>query len=104
MVGGPNNLPDIKINPLAVPSISKRLPVDAALQADHKLVLAPDTVHLSPQAQTAVHVQSVVQAALQSTPEVRPDRVQDASAKISAVTKDSGAQNAQLAEKLLTEN
>jgi hypothetical protein len=40
---------------------------------------------------------------LQSEPEVRPDRVQAALRTLSATTENSGAVNAQLAEKLLTE-
>ena len=103
MVSGSNNIPELKIKaPIVVPT-PRHIPTEATAkprpEAARKLIQAPDSVHLSPRAQVA----SKVKAAVETTPEVRPARVQEATAKLRAQTPNSSALNAKLAEKLLTE-
>jgi hypothetical protein len=104
MVSGSNDLPELKIQPPVVVPPARRIPTEPAAkaspEAERKLIQAPDTVQLSPRAQAASKVLTVAESA----PEVRPARVEEASAKLRAQTPNSSALNAQLAEKLLTEN
>jgi hypothetical protein len=105
VVTGPNNLPDPILNTPAVQAPVRRPAVDAAQKQPLQgpgpgLVQAPDSLQLSPQAQTASRVAAVVL----TTPEVVPSRVEQATAKILSQTSNSGEVNAKLAEKLLTEN
>jgi hypothetical protein len=104
MVSGSNDIPDLKIQVPVVQPPARRIPTEPAAkprpEAERKLVQAPDTVQLSPRAQAASQVRAVVE----STPEVRPARVQEVTAKLRSQTSNSSALNAQLAEKLLTEN
>jgi len=53
--------------------------------------------------QLAAAAKLAVNARLQAEPEVRPGRVQEASQNLASLTGNSGASNAKLAEKLLTE-
>jgi len=103
MVSGFNDLPDIKIKAPEAAAPVRRNPeatVKPRPDNDRKLIQAPDSVQLSPRAQSA----SKVRAAVESTPDVRPARVEEASAKLRTQTPNSAALNAKLAEKLLTEN
>ena len=105
MISGPNEIPPIKvIAPKPAPSPIHRIPTEPTAKplpdATRKVIQAPDTVHLSPKAQEA----SRVSTAVERTPEVRPERVQEASAQVRAQSTNSASANAKLAEKLLTEN
>jgi hypothetical protein len=104
MVSGSNDLPELKIKAPIVQPPARRIPTEPTAkvqpEATRKLIQAPDSVQLSPRAQAVSQVRAVVE----STPEVRPARVEEASAKLRAQIPNSSALNAQLAEKLLTEN
>ena len=99
MVQGPNNLPEAIKTPIikapapAAPLRSKPVQAPAKPQA-------PDSVQISPRAAQV----SQLRAQIQAVPEVRPDRVQETTAKLSSIVADSASLNAKLAEKLLTEN
>ena len=99
MVQGPNNLPEaIKTNLVKAIPPRPQAPQSAAVHAPASQ--APDSVQISPRASQV----SQIRIQLQAIAEVRPDRVQEVSAKLSSLTGDSAALNAKLAEKLLTEN
>lgn len=105
MVTGPNNIPEIKvIAPKPESAAVRRIPSEtiakAKPEADRKLVQAPDTIQLSPKAQQASRVLNAVER----TPEVRPERVEQVSAQLRSQSTNSASVNAKLAEKLLTEN
>jgi hypothetical protein len=105
VISGPNEIPEIKAlapKPAAAPV--RRIPTEPTAkprpEADRKLVQAPDSVQLSPKAQSASRISNIVER----TPEVRPERVQEASAQVRSSSQDNASANAKLAEKLLTEN
>ncbi len=104
MVSGPNEIPEIKAVVQKTPAqLVRRVPAEAAKPApepERKLVQAPDTVQLSPRAQEA----SRVSASAERAPEVRPERVEQASAQVRSQSNNSASTNAKLAEKLLTES
>lgn len=107
MVSGFNDLPDLKIKAPEVQAPVRRSAEPLAKprpDADRKLVQAPDSVQLSPRAQAVAKSLPIVRAVVDSTPELQPARVEEASAKLRTQTPNSAALNAKLAEKLLTEN
>ena len=105
MVTGPNHIPDIK-NIASKPEVApvRRTPIEPTVkhtpQSAGRVVQAADSVHLSPRA----HEASRVRSSVERTPEVRPERVQQASAQVRSQSSNSASANAKLAEKLLTEN
>jgi hypothetical protein len=102
MVQGPNLPEPIKAPivkaPASVNPGRAKAPVPAA--PAKAVPQGPDSVQISPQAAQV----SQLRAQIQAVPEVRPDRVQEVSAKLSSIVGDSASLNAKLAEKLLTEN
>lgn len=103
MVSGPNDFSQLKIKAPLIAPPARRIPTEPTAKAKPeaaRVVQAPDTVHLSPRAKEVTRVSQAVQSA----PEVRPARVQEASAKLRTQAPNNSALNAKLAEKLLTEN
>ncbi|HXC64110.1 MAG TPA: hypothetical protein VNZ67_07110 [bacterium] len=112
MVQGPQDLPNlIKNVAAAAPTPAPQRPAAPPVTSQAQFVQAPDTVQLSAQAVNAsaqarsaapVAPPAVVPAAVAATPEVRPERVVQAQASLSALSGNASALNARLAEKLLT--
>jgi hypothetical protein len=104
VISGPNNLPDLNLAIPAVQATTRRTTVDALSKAQpapvQPLVQVPDSVQLSPLAQSA----SRVAAAALTAPDIRPTSVNEALVKILSQTSNSSEVNAKLAEKLLTGN
>jgi anti-sigma28 factor (negative regulator of flagellin synthesis) len=101
MVQGPNDLQNI-LNAPAVKPVAPSAPAKpkAAAAEPAPAPRKTDSVEISPRAAQAAQLLSQVQ----SQPEVRPDRVEEVRAKISALVTDNASLNAKIAEKLLTEN
>ena len=99
MVQGPNDLPEIVKAAAIAPSAPAAAP-RAKAPAQAEPFQAPDSVQISPRAAQAAQLLAQVQA----EPDVRPGRVEEVRAKLSASVGDDASLNAKLAEKLLTEN
>ena len=115
MVQGPQDLPNLIKNVAAAsPAPASQRPAAPPVTSQAQFVQAPDTVQLSAravnasaQARSAAPAPppappAVVPAAVANTPEVRPERVAQAQASLSALNGNASALNARLAEKLLT--
>jgi hypothetical protein len=102
MASGQNNIPDIKppITPAVSKSSSTQPRVSQPGGGTPELRQQPDSVQLSPRAREA----SQLRARVEATPEVEPSRVNEARARLQNGSPNPAAQNARLAEKLLTEN
>jgi hypothetical protein len=115
MVQGPQDLPSLLKNVAPVaPAPQPQRPPTPPVTSQAQFVQAPDTVQLSAQAvsasaqaraaapSTPPAPPAVVPATVVATPEVRPERVVQAQASLQALSGNSAALNARLAEKFLT--
>ena len=97
MVNGPGNLPDLhKIQPLPQAAPAPKPEQKFAPRPEPRVEPAAQ-VTISPRAK---EIQSLLPR-VQSVPEVRPSRVEEVRAKLSTIA-NVAAQNAKVAEKLLT--
>ncbi len=104
MVTGPNNLPDPILNTPAVQA-ARRQPADAVKAQPTAPRPGPGGRYRPVEPPGPDGASRVAgPGALSPRPEVRPSRVEQATAKILSQTSNSGEVNAKLAEKLLTEN
>lgn len=98
MVQGPNDLPELsKAAAIKAPPTAGR---PKAAEPLPQAFQAPDQVQLSPQAVQASQLLERVKA----EPDLRPGRVEEVRANLSAIVGDGASLDAKLAEKLLTEN
>jgi hypothetical protein len=100
MISGPGQIPDAFQPFLVTPAGKPAAKPDAAAQiVPPAVVQPPDQVILSPEARLA----SALAARAGALPEVNPSRVAQLQNSLGISTDNSDAQNAKIAEKLLTE-